>query len=297
MYNMGYMPYTTNPHLPRLRMEAANLVLNDRWSTRQVARHTGFNQSTIVRWVNKAKHSTRNTIPTQSSRPFHHPKALSKDIVQTIIDYRLKHRRCAEVLHHLLLRDGYTVSLSSIKRTIKRCGFSRYDKKKKWHQYPPRPQPKKPGLLLELDTIWDGPHLRRMYVYALLDVCSRWAYALPAERANTLSSINFVSIASKIAPFQFQMIQTDHGSEFSKQFTKIIEHSGIKHRHSRVRRPTDNGHVERFNRTIQEECLNRIDRNFTSWKKYIPEYIHFYNTERPHMGLDFKTPLEVMRSY
>ncbi|MBI4160446.1 MAG: DDE-type integrase/transposase/recombinase, partial [Candidatus Yanofskybacteria bacterium] len=38
----------------------------------------------------------------------------------------------------------------------------------------------------------------------------------------------------------------DHGSEFSKWFTKVVEYSGVSHRHTRVRTPTDNGHIERF---------------------------------------------------
>jgi transposase len=72
-----YMAYTTNPHLPRLRMKAARLVLDKGWSTRQVARYTGFNQSTIVRWVKKARYTNRRVIPTLSSRPHHHPNQLS----------------------------------------------------------------------------------------------------------------------------------------------------------------------------------------------------------------------------
>ena len=45
------MAYTKNPHLPRVRMQAAKLVIEKGWSARQVARHTGFNQSTIVKWT------------------------------------------------------------------------------------------------------------------------------------------------------------------------------------------------------------------------------------------------------
>ena len=136
------MPYTTNPHLPRLRLQAAKLVLEQDWSTRQVARHTGFNQSTIVRWVNYVKtHNVGHTIPTQSSRPHSHPKQLSSEMVNTILEYRRKHRRCAEVLHHLLAKDGYTVSLSSVRHTIKRAGVTRYSKWNKWNQYEPRPLP------------------------------------------------------------------------------------------------------------------------------------------------------------
>jgi len=77
----------------------------------------------------------------------------------------------------------------------------------------------------------------------------------------------------------------------------MLEHCGIHHRHSRVRKPTDNGHIERFIRTLQDECLYRIPRSYRVWKQEIPEYLHYYNTERPHMGLAMKTPLEVVQSY
>ena len=39
------MPYSTNQYLPHLRMKAAKKVIREGWSTRQVARYTGYNQS------------------------------------------------------------------------------------------------------------------------------------------------------------------------------------------------------------------------------------------------------------
>lgn len=292
------MPYTTNPHLPRLRLEAARLVLNEEWSTREVARYTGFNQSTIVRWVNYLKfHNVGHTIPTLSSRPHSHPRQLSHELVDAIIAYRHKHRRCAEVIHHLLLQDGYAVSLSSVKRVLKREGLTRYSKWKKWHRYEKRPQPEKPGLLVEIDTIVDGPCDDRLYIYTLIDVCSRWSYAYPLERINTHASWKFVQSAREELPFSLTMLQSDHGSEFSKHFSKQLIAHNIQHRHTHVRSPTENGHLERFNRTLQEECLNRVPKTLAAYQKAIPEYLHFYNTERPHMGLNMQTPLEVMRRY
>lgn len=71
----------------------------------------------------------------------------------------------------------------------------------------------------------------------------------------------------------------------------------IDHRHSRVRRPTDNAFVERFNRTLQEECMNRISKTIKAYQKAIPDYLHYYNYERPHMGIEMKAPNEVMQSY
>lgn len=291
------MPYTTNPNLPRLRMETAQLVLRDEWSTREAARHTGFNQSTIVRWVLEARHTNRNVIPTRSSRPHHHPHELSSEMVSHILALRSERNQCAEILHWRLNKEGVAVSLSSVKRVLRRCGLTRFSKWKKWHRYLERPQPEKPGLLVEIDTVHTGSHDRRLYIYTLLDVCSRWAHAIPALAINTHRSLRFVEGAQQGAPFALQTLQSDHGPEFSKWFTLRLEERGMSHRHSRVRTPTDNGHLERFNRTIQQECLRRIPRSLRSWQKEIPEYLRYYNAERPHMGLNMQTPLEVMRSY
>lgn len=294
---MAYMPYTSNPHLPRLRMDAANLVLRHGWSTRDVARHYRFNQSTIVRWVEKARLTNRNLVPTESSRPRRHPRELPDEIVNTILAYRRERSQCAEILHRRLTTDGYRLSLSSVKRTLQRHGVSRFSRWKKWHQAEPRPIPETPGILVQIDTIHDGPHDDRLYVYTLLDVCSRFAYAWAGGRITTHHSLRFVRDAVATVPFAIHTLQSDHGSEFSKWFTTQIEHAGIAHRHSRVRQPNDNAHLERFNRTTQEECLLRLSRSLRAYQQALPEYLRYYNTERPHMGLAFKTPIEVMRSY
>lgn len=291
------MSYTMNPHLPHLRMQAANLVIKNGWSARQVARHTGFDHSTVVRWVAKARLSNRRIIPTESCRPHHHPHRLSHDIVLAILNERSKHHRCAEVIHYQLAKEGYEVSLSSVKRTLKRHGLTYPSKWKKWHVYPPRPLVEKPGDLVEIDTIHDGPHEDRLYLYTLLDVCSRWAWAIASPQINGWQSVKFVHLAQGSAPFGFTTLQSDHGSEFAKWFSKQMVATGVAHRHSRVKTPTDNGHLERFNRTIQQECLARAPRSLRAWNKAIPEFIHYYNTERPHMALGMKTPMEVVRSY
>lgn len=286
-----------NPNMPRLRMQAAKLVLKQNWSTRQVARHTGFDHSTIVRWVAKARYLNSLCIPTESTRPHKHPSALSHDIIQAILDHRCLYGRCAEVIHYQLNKDGLAVSLSSVKRTLKRHHLTYPGKWKKWHSYPERPTPEKPGILVEIDSMREGLPREGLYVYALIDVCSRWAYAKPVKRVNSWQSAAFYREARQTAKFDFQTIQSDHGGEFAKWFTKRLLADGIEHRHSRVRRPTDNGHVERFIRTVQQECLARIPLSLRSWQKNLPEFIHYYNYERPHMGLGMKTPMEVVQSY
>lgn len=291
------MPYTTNPHMPRLRMQNAQLVLRDGWSTRKVARHTGFNQSTIVRWVAQARKTNRLVLPTHSSRPHTHPDALPQEIVQHILELRSERNQCAEILHHRLMSKGIVVSLSSVKRVLKRLGLSRFSQWKKWHQYPERPLAEKPGILVQIDSMREGLPHEHLYAYAMVDVCSRWGFAVPAHRINTHASSRFVAVAQGHVPFSFQMIQSDHGSEFSKWFTKALDFRGIAHRHSRVRTPTDNAHVERFIQTLQRDCLNKVPRSLKAWQKAIPEFVRYYNYERPHMALGMRTPAEMMRSY
>lgn len=287
------MAYNINPQLPRVRMEAVRLVRSG-MSIRSTARHFGYTHGAVRRWLAKADNISpfTQTIPTLSSRPDHSPLSLSPNIVEAILDYRRRYHRCAEVIQHLLTRDGIRVSLSSVKRTLRRNQMSRFSKWKKWHSYPPRPVAEKPGNLVEIDTIHDGTAGGQLYIYTLLDVCSRWAFADPSFNINTHRSLSFVEQARRLSPFRFSTLQSDHGSEFSKWFTKRVGERGMAHRHSRVRKPNDNAHLERFNRTIQDECISRIPRNLLIWQKEIPDYLRYYNTERPHMSLDMKSPID-----
>lgn len=287
-----YMAYSNNPQLPRVRMEAVKLVRSG-WSTRKVARHLGYSQGAIVQWMKRAPANRRmKTIPTRSSKPHRHPHEISKEFCDLVIEYRRYYERDAFFIHHLLQKENIPISLSSVKRILQRNQLTYPSKWKKWHQYPPRPIPEKPGILVEVDTVHVGIPKERLSLYTLIDVCSRWADADPVLRTNTHRSLSFVKSAQDISPFDFQTIQSDHGSEFSKWFTKRILELGLSHRHSRIRTPNDNAHLERFNRTIQDECISRIPKDIRIWRKEIPEYLRYYNTERPHMGLGMKTPKE-----
>jgi len=285
-----YMSYTSNPKFPRVRMDAVKLVRSG-WSYRKVSRHVGFSIGAISLWVKKAELYSGLWIPTNSSKPLHHPNELSDEIVDKIIEQRLKRNRCAEVVHQELLNQGILVSLSSVKRTLKRRHLLKERSPwKRWHQSGERPLASEAGSLVEIDTIHIVPRpMFRFYVYTLLDVYSRWAHAKALERMNTHKTLNFVREAQRISPFKFETLQSDHGPEFSTYFSEQI---GLPHRHIRVRKPNDNAHLERFNRTLQEECLNNVYPSVKSYQKAISEYLPYYNNERLHLGLDFKTPIE-----
>ncbi len=66
----------------------------------------------------------------------------------------------------------------------------------------------------------------------------------------------------------------------------------MAHRHSRVRKANDNAHVERFNRTIQEECLDQVPKKLPAYQEAIAKYLAYCNGERVHLGIDCLTPLQ-----
>lgn len=283
--------------MPKVRRDAVRLVKYRGWSIRKTARYLGFEPSTVSRWCKKDPTGGWHEIPTKSSRPNRSPKALPKDTVSEIIKERVGRRRCAEHVHRALRNRGVTVSLSSVKRTLDRCHLLK--KRSLWkrpHDATPRPEAAYAGALLEIDTIHillpDGS---RMYIYTVIDLYSRWAYAEVVERIGANSSVSFIRRAKKVAPFDFKMIQSDNGSEFSTWFTHGLCTMKIEHRHSRVRQSNDNAHVERFNRTIQEECLDRTPHTVLKFRKAIAEYLNYYNNERTHMGINYQTPLQVLR--
>ena len=287
-----YMSYTINPKLPRLRMEAVRRVRGG-WSIRQTARYYGYQPSTISRWVKKADRRARRfkTLPTESSRPKTSPNAIKSEIVQAIVAERLKHGRCAEVVHQAVLRQGYKVSLRSVERTLDRHHLLK--KRSPWkraHDPTKRPEAAKPGSLVQVDTVhFQRPKgHKRFYVFTLLDVHSRWAHAEVRSSLRAIESVRFVNEAQAKAPFRFQMLQSDHGPEFSTYFTRYV---GCNHRHSRVRTPNDNAHLERFNRTIQDECLT-VWPDPVKYQQLLDDYLPYYNKERMHLSLNFKTPLE-----
>jgi len=294
------MAYTKNPRIPVVRREAVRLIKLKHWGIRQTARYFGYNPSTICRWLKKAPTDLRQVIPTLSSRPKSHPKMLSRQIVGKIVGERIKHRRCAEVVHRYLENSGVCVSLSSVKRVLKRTGLIKERSPwKKWHFSLPRPEAQNKGDLVQLDTVhFQTSSGERFYVYTIIDLYSRWAYAKVVKKISAGMSVKFLAEARRNAGFEFRMAQTDHGPEFGKWFTLKINRLGVLHRHSRVRKSNDNAHIERFNRTLQEECFGvEMPISFERYSALIDDYLNYYVNERLHLGLGLKTPAQVLQSY
>jgi len=274
-------------------MEVVKKIRNDGWSVRQTARYYGYTPGAVSKWLNKAPDDMRKTIPTLSSSAHHRPNALSEEKVRAIIKTRLEHNKCAEVVQKQLENSGLNISLSSVKRTLARTNLIRHRSPwKKWHYSLPRPIAEKPGDLLQVDTVhFLTSSGRRFYVYTIIDLYSRWTYAEVVKKIGARRSILFLQSARKHAKFNSVMIPSDNGPEFTQHFTDGIAKMKIAHRHSRIRKCNNNAHIERFNRTIQEECSG-VEKpvNYDRYLSLINNYLKYYNNSRLHLGLGLKTP-------
>jgi len=286
------MSYSLNPYLPRVRRDAV-LMLREGKTVREVALHFGVSPSAVSKWNKRLPYGSVENIQTVSSRPKSHPKRLDISTIQKIIDMRVRlGGRCAEVVCEQLTLEGMKISLSSVKRTLDRNMLTK--KRSPWkhiHEVLERPKALFPGALVQIDTIHLVYDKKRIYIYTLLDVYSRQAYAWASQRINTRMSILFLAKAKTKLPFIFSMVQSDNGPEFSQHFTERIN---TTHRHSRVRTPNDNAHLERFNRTIQDEFLRRMPMDTKKINRMLPRYLSYYNNQRLHLGLQLKTPAQML---
>jgi len=217
--------------------------------------------------------------------------------VNRVIKIRREYGRCAPVLHEHLKREGVTVSLSSVARILKRYGLTRKPQRPVYDgNNPRRPLPTEPGELVQADTMHVmRKDYSRYYIYAIIDLYSRFGYAEYKRRSRQIDSIQAITNAKSYCGFAFKMIQTDNGSEFKTGFKHNLRKQHITLRHSRVRRPNDNAHVERFIRTIQEECFKGKMPREQSVNKQLKEYLAYYNYNRLHLGINLKTPAQMLQ--
>jgi len=98
--------------------------------------------------------------------------------------------------------------------------------------------------------------------------------------------------------FPICMVQTDNGPEYGRYFEQVLRSHNITTRHTRLHRPNDNAHIERFNRTIQTECIGYF------WRRSVPlqhqqaslaVYLDYYNTKRVHLGIQMQVPTAMLQ--
>lgn len=89
-------------------------------------------------------------------------------------------------------------------------------------------------------------------------------------------------------------LRSDNGLIFtSKRYLKLVRAYGLRAEYITPYSPEQNGVIERFMRTLKEECIwLNLFSSFAEAKATIGAWIQEYNTERPHQELGYVSPVE-----
>jgi putative transposase len=136
-----------------------------------------------------------------------------------------------------------------------------------------------------------------LYLVAIIDWHSR--YVLSWRLSNTLDADFCVeALGEAFRKGRPDVFNTDQGAQFTgKAFTGLLEQHGVKISMDGKGSYRDNLFIERLWRTVKyEEVYLKAYRDGRDARICIGDYFRFYNTERPHQALGYRTPAEVFTS-
>jgi len=136
-----------------------------------------------------------------------------------------------------------------------------------------------------------------LYLVAVMDWYSR--YVLSWRLSNTLDTEFCVAaLEEALRKGRPEIFNTDQGSQFtSEAFTGLLKQKGIQISMDGKGSYRDNLFIERLWRTVKyEEVYLKAYQGGRDARVGIGEYVRFYNTQRPHQTLDYRTPAEVYLS-
>ena len=126
------------------------------------------------------------------------------------------------------------------------------------------------------------------------------AYARASDRIAPGEAAKTILEARKRFGFDLKMVQSDNEPEYGRYFEQTLKKAGIPTRHSRLGRPNDNAHIERFNRTLQDECTGRTITAKDSIQKVqaqLTSCLDYYNNYRVRLGIQLRTPREMLQRF
>ena len=236
-------------------------------------------------------------------------RQLTKRIIE--IYQESKQRYGAPKIHHLLVMEGYQVSLKRVQRLMKKADIKSITVKKF------RPTPSKEKVverenILQRDfsthTInekWVGDIT---YIYTLKH---GWCYLASVMDLHTKKIVGFsfgrtmttelIITALKNAyetqqPDEDLVFHSDLGSQYtSDEFAQVIEQLNMTHSFSHKGSPYDNACIESFHAILKKEEVNQVQYiDEKSARMALFQYIEgWYNRKRIHSSIDYKTPQEM----
>ena len=132
------------------------------------------------------------------------------------------------------------------------------------------------------------------YICVILDLYSRMAIAckISKKQSTQLMTSTFREAYNKRNPSDGLIFHSDRGSQYtSYSFQKLLKDCNVMQSFSPSGKPYHNAVMESFFSSMKKEELYRTNyHSETEFKERVQKYIVFYNTERPHSTLNYKTP-------
>jgi len=153
------------------------------------------------------------------------------------------------------------------------------------------------GDLIEVDTIVRFIHGIKRYIITAIDIKTEYSFACCYRDHGSVSAKDFFQKLEQVFPYKIKAVQTDNGSEFHKHFMQYLENQNIIHYWNYKGQPTKNGHVERYNRTIQEEFVDWNEillEDIDQFNKKLIDWLLWYNTKRYHWSLNLTSPVDYL---
>jgi len=141
-----------------------------------------------------------------------------------------------------------------------------------------------PGRELQLDVSFPYWYQRKICVYTAIDDASRYVISKVYTRHTEWSTLDFVQHVLETSQYKVYAFRTDQGREFSRRVTQYLRRRWIEHNKNPPYTPQHNGKVERYHRTMKENCcvywkfdatVDELNYNLKLWSDY-------YNTKKRH---------------
>jgi transposase InsO family protein len=287
-------------HGPETRSFLMGLHAQGR-SLSDLSREFAIPRQVLSRWWQRVQADGLAGLTPRSRRP-HRSHAIARRIIRRIL--RLRQRRLGPARIAALVG----VSAKTVHRVLTRHGQGRLPRPRRRPSR--RYEKSRPGELLHMD-IKLLPALRNArydYEFAAVDDFSREAVVAIATEQTSAAATAFLEQVVGRLPYRVEAVLTDNALAFTMKhawhsdrvtrFEQACRSLGIAHHLLRPRRPQSNGKVERFFRTVDDECL-ALQRQwtFSHRTRAVERFVWFYNHERPHLSLAGMTPVQRRDNY
>jgi putative transposase len=152
----------------------------------------------------------------------------------------------------------------------------------------------KPGKVWQVDITYLRTNNGFMYLTAFIDVYSRMVVGWRLSNDLQVESC-LLAFEDAIAKYgRAEIVNSDQGSQFtSDEWIKRLKNNNIQISMTGKGRCNDNANIERLWRSFKYEGSYLYKWNSVfELKQNIPKWLYWYNKQRPHQALSYKTPQE-----